>query len=265
MVSNIGIYTVMAGDAYGITEGAEFDVYGSEIWAEGERPLGTIKVSKCLVYTSEAIIAGGSKPFELSGQAFAFQTRVGVREDLRLYYAPPNPKLDDIKKQIQDLVQKMGIVSRSVVFVQDQMTPRDLDMDLVEDRITFRIGDRTCLNEGLKNMPYSIPLDIHRICHVIHRAADFYWYLHRSSRRNAFVHKVHFQCTKLKEVHRYHGSKLQLTLVPEGENLIKGGIMTIEADEKTPYGFAVVNNSDIPLFVSVFYFDVSDLSIGTSF
>lgn len=47
-----------------------------------------------------------------------------------------------------------------------------------------------------------------------------------------------------------------------GEDLVRSGIVELEADGATAYGLTVCNRSPRPLFVWVFYFDCSNLSIS---
>lgn len=49
---------------------------------------------------------------------------------------------------------------------------------------------------------------------------------------------------------------------PNGDNLNSGGVIMVDVGEN--YGFKLTNTTLVPLYVSMFYFDVSGLSIGTS-
>ena len=69
---------------------------------------------------------------------------------------------------------------------------------------------------------------------------------------------------KLKETGEYTDD-LEEVLMPDpnGSNLNSGGVIEVDADDITKYGFKLTNTSKKPLYVSMFYFDVSGLVIGT--
>ncbi len=48
-----------------------------------------------------------------------------------------------------------------------------------------------------------------------------------------------------------------------GDNLNIRGVIMVDVDEDAIYGFKITNTTSVPLYVSMFYFDVSDLSIST--
>ncbi|KAI0309170.1 hypothetical protein OF83DRAFT_1159204 [Amylostereum chailletii] len=52
-------------------------------------------------------------------------------------------------------------------------------------------------------------------------------------------------------------------MTPDSDNLNRDGLFTVFVDDGDKYGFKVINNLRVSLYVSLFYFDVSDLSIAS--
>ncbi|SJL06455.1 uncharacterized protein ARMOST_09792 [Armillaria ostoyae] len=102
---------------------------------------------------------------------------------------------------------------------------------------------------------------IHRI---LQSSSDFYWHLHRSNERNPLTGKVTLECMKLKGTGEYTDELLEVLMPdPNGHNLNVGGVIMVDVDEDAIYGFQVTNTTSVPLYVSMFYFDASDLSISS--
>ncbi|KAK0214570.1 hypothetical protein IW262DRAFT_1300651 [Armillaria fumosa] len=91
-------------------------------------------------------------------------------------------------------------------------------------------------------------------------SADFYWHLHRSSEKSPLTKMVELECRKLTETGNYTDN-LDEILKPDGHNLNIEGVISVDVGEEAMYGFKVKNKLAVALYVSMFYFDVSDLSI----
>ncbi len=122
------------------------------------------------------------------------------------------------------------------------------------------------LTHGLTHMPFEVNIgDSDKTYRILRSSADFYWHLHRSSQGGPLAAAITLECMKLK--HTGHFKGLKPVLEPDGENLNNGGMIFVDDDKDAMYGFKITNTDlDIeePLYVSMFYFDASDLSIGTS-
>ncbi|THU91193.1 hypothetical protein K435DRAFT_863635 [Dendrothele bispora CBS 962.96] len=77
--------------------------------------------------------------------------------------------------------------------------------------------------------------------------------------------KILLEFFKLKESEDIDGLDDILMPDPDGEILDVGGVITIDVDEEEPSGCRITNNTSLNLYVSLLYFDFSDLSIDPHF
>jgi hypothetical protein len=125
--------------------------------------------------------------------------------------------------------------------------------------------DDICQQNGLTHISSKFPLNMDDVYRVIHGAARFYYHLRRSSTQpTRLCQKVTLECTKLRNLG--YDDYLKEIFVPEGDNLNSDGtikICVVGDKDETSYGFNIRNKWSVPLFASLFYFDLSDLSIST--
>ncbi|KAK0439725.1 uncharacterized protein EV420DRAFT_1769383 [Desarmillaria tabescens] len=118
----------------------------------------------------------------------------------------------------------------------------------------FEIMDTVCRQRGLTRMPFEVDIrDSDTIHRVLRSSTEFYRHLHHSSKESPLAGKVTLECMKLK---MRNGS-----FKPSGNNLNIEGVIFVDADGQTKYGFKIVNTTLVPLYVSMFIFDVCDLEI----
>ncbi|KAK0234519.1 caspase domain-containing protein [Armillaria nabsnona] len=250
--------------AHGITKNAEFAVFADR---NMKSPLGAVVVSNTAASTS-------SSPFLLADPGFALQTRAGEDQDVRLF-VEPDERLLGIFNPIANETQAGR---RRFHLVKNRDEEPDLAVAADSGVIHFEIMDKLCRQNGLTRMPFEVKIDdedaIHRI---LQSSSDFYWHLHRSSRGSPLAGKVILECMKLKETGEYTddledvlmpdpNSDVLDVLTPDSnrDKLNVEGVIMIDVDEKDAiYGFKITNTTSKPLYVSMFYFDISDLSISS--
>lgn len=105
---------------------------------------------------------------------------------------------------------------------------------------------------------------------IVSAATNWYYHLRRKPARPLFSddQKVTIEFKEL-ENPDYPWESLQ-ALVPKGEDLNKdvpgvGNVVEVVADENKIYGVKISNSSSYDLYPSFFYFDDSNLCIGTTF
>ncbi len=272
-------YVLEAGEAHGITKNAEFAVFADSSLTSA---LGTVVVANTAAFTSSCIFTprdDKTQRFTLAPQAhgFALQTRVGEGQDVSLHIEFDKKLLGVFEKMAKEM-QSANEGKRGFRLVKS----RDDAPDLVvaADVVRFEIMDEFCRQRGLKRMPFEVEIDdadaIHRI---LQSSADFYWHLHRSNKQRPLTGKVILECMKVRETGEYTDD-LEEVLMPDpnSDNLIVPtpdptpdlnrdklnveGVIMIDVDEDAMYGFKITNTTSKPLYVSMFYFDMSDLSIS---
>lgn len=142
------------------------------------------------------------------------------------------------------------------------MKSRDDEADLVVaadgDMIYFEITDKLSRQHGITRMPFRVDIDDSDALHrVLHSSADFHWYPRHSSRGNILTGST-LECMWLEETGEYTDGLMEILMPdPNGHNLNVGGVIIVDVN-----GFKITNPMSIPFYVSMFYFDVSDLSIS---
>ncbi|KAG7440958.1 uncharacterized protein BT62DRAFT_956397 [Guyanagaster necrorhizus] len=257
-----GRYTLEAGEAHGITSKAEFVVFADRNMVS---ELGTVVASTTTAFTTTCDFAprGDETPFSLASIGYALQARVGEGQDIRLFIEP-DIKLLNVFKQIANEMQSIEAAKRRFRLVEKRDDKPHLVIGADGDVVHFEVMDERCRQHGLTHMPFKVKIDdsdtIHRI---LQSSADFYWHLYRSTSQGApLSSNVTLECMKLKETGRFTDD-LQEILEPDGDNLNIEGVISVDVDEDAMYGFKITNMMSVPLYVSMFYFDVSDLSIDS--
>ncbi|KAG7440921.1 uncharacterized protein BT62DRAFT_909433 [Guyanagaster necrorhizus] len=256
-----GQYVLEAGEAHGITSKAEFVVFADRKMVS---ELGTVVASSTTAFTTTCDFAprGDETPFSLDSTGYALQNGVGEGQDIRLFIEP-NIKFLDVFRQIVNEMQSIEAAKRRFHLVERRDDKPDLVIGADGDVVHFEIMDERCQQHGLTRMPFKVKTDdsdtIHRILQCF---AHFYWNLHRSSQGSPLASNVMLECMKLKETGRFTNDLLEI-LEPDGDNLNIDGVISVDVGEDAMYGFKITNTMLVPLYVSMFYFDVSDLSIDS--
>ncbi|KAK0214317.1 hypothetical protein IW262DRAFT_1514363, partial [Armillaria fumosa] len=129
--------------------------------------------------------------------------------------------------------------------------------------VHFEIMDSLCWQHcGLTCMPFEVKIDDANGIHcILQSSAGFYWPLHCSNKWNPFTGKVMLECMKFDETGEYTND-LQAGLKPNSnKNLNVRCEIIVDVHEGAIYGFKITNTMSVPLYVSMFYFNASDLSI----
>ncbi len=228
--------------------------------------LGAVVVSNTAAFTSSCRFLsaeGNEAPFRLADPGYALQTRAGEDYDVCLFVEPDERLLGIFNR----IVNETQAGRRRFHLVKNHDNEPDLVVAADGDVIHFEIMDKLCRQNGLTRMPFEVKIDdADAIQRILQSSADFYRYLHRSNKRkrSPLAGKVTLECMKLKETGEYTND-LREVFKPDsnGENLNVGGVIMVDVDEDAIYGFKITNTTSVPLYVSMFYFDVSDLSIST--
>ncbi|KAK0224175.1 hypothetical protein IW262DRAFT_1459230 [Armillaria fumosa] len=233
-------YILEAGAAHGIKKKAMFTVF----------------TDKTMTSTIGTVVA----PFILDRPAYALQT-VGTGQDVS-FFIEPDERLLKVWQLVSMETQRNKAGKRGFGLVEKH-SDADLVIAADGDFVHFEIMDEPCRNHGLKRMPFSVKIDdLDTIYRVLQSSADFYSHLHSSSEMNPLAEKVEFECTKLTEIGNYSDDLDEILKPDDGLNLNIEGVISVDVDEEAMYGFKVINKSPVALYVSMFYFDVSDLSIS---
>ncbi|PBK98114.1 hypothetical protein ARMGADRAFT_568599 [Armillaria gallica] len=127
-----------------------------------------------------------------------------------------------------------------------------LDIVVTDDNfLQFEITNTICRQHGMTCIPYGINIRDSVTIHQVHQcSATFYSHLHHPGKESSLAGKVILECMEI-----------DFDEKPTGDNLNINGVIFVDADRVTRYGYKITNTTLVPLYVSMFYFNLSDLSI----
>ncbi|KAK0234493.1 caspase domain-containing protein [Armillaria nabsnona] len=225
-------YILEAGEAHGITKNAEFVVFADRtkasesVW-ETQTALGTVVAVNTTAFTTMcnfSLRGDKTQRFTLLNPRAALQTQVGDGQDVGLFVELA-PELLPVFEQIAKEMKSSEAAKRTFFLVDSHEDKPDLVITVDGNRIHFEI-------------------------------------MHE--RWSPLAGKVNLECMKLKETGEYTDDLEEILMPdPNGHNLNVGGVIMVDVNEDAIYGFKITNTSVVPLYVWMFYFDISDLSISS--
>ena len=242
----------------GISEGTVFAVHPStdSLFID---PLGTLVVDKLGPFSTilKAPLPGASN-FVLSQPAVALRTKVGQRYDLRLY-VPDGDALRLCREALLSLMD--GESDFEFISIVDTSDGADFELVMENEKVIFFFRDQRVTQHGHTRLFESVGSTPEELAHVLKAAAYFYWKLNRTNNNPIINSGVPVELYELLPPSIRRFNEVGNGLEPIGPNL-NDTIMEVVADENIPYGFKLTNNTAYDLYPNIFYFDLSDLSIG---
>ena len=231
-------YVIDAGEAAGITVGAEFKVYQNQ--NSGDL-LGTV-VARELSAFSTTLYVKEQPSFALEQDGAALKSRAGKEERVRIYVAD---------ESLLDIVKRIG--RKQIQLVEREQA--EFGMALENEKVVFNIYDSNVTNHGLTRMPHNVEATFEAISPVISAAAHFYWHRRRSPKTGRGLAKnVQIEANELEEDFDEEFKSFYKPITPGGD--CKG------KNSDTIYGWTISNKWEKSLYPSLFYFDNSDWSIS---
>ena len=234
-----------AGEAAGITVGAEFKVYQDQ--HSGDL-LGTVVAFELSAF-STTLYAKESR-FALEQDGVALKSRAGTEERVRIHVA------DD---SLKDLVKK---ISPNQIRLVERFHGADFGMTLEGGKVVLNIYDSNVTKYGLTHMPHSLEPTLEALSPVIRAAARFYWHRRRTPQSGRGLAKnVEIEVNELEEdFDEEFNSFYNPTTTGGNWELSVGKDLNLQTE--TPYGWTITNKWALPLYPALFYFDPSDWSIS---
>ncbi|CAE6469513.1 unnamed protein product [Rhizoctonia solani] len=266
-----GEIVLQAGAASGVTTKSIWEIYNS---VTGETLLGTFQAEPPHVSTTilKPEEQGGDDLFlayfrEDSGaRAFARQVRVGVVDELRVYFTTR------AKECIFPAGESTGITSHPVGSGKDDVgyvvhgseDSADIAVDLNDSdgRVSFRLCDRQAEQYKVATLQKRVRAERNAVEEVLFGAAKWKWHLQRKNTNSWITDLVTMELTSVGV-----RSGMHKKMFPEEErkNMNVSGIADFEVKRKDLYGVKLTSQVDQPLYVRMFYFDTTDFSIVDMF
>ena len=247
-------YIMDAGAASGITEKTQFTLYQNEQSALQNIPLGTLLVTQVNAFDSELRIPSHAK-------VVALQTKAGTGPLLPLHVPRDDSGLDPVFKAVA-LMECTTEEPRKISLVEKDGATLGIALDVDARHLVFNILDKRVTQYGLSRMPFPTEIRVDNITAVLSAAVHYYWHLNRTVDNPQLAKKIDVQFTALKDDPDHFDEYYHILRYPCGPNLIKDGVIHVNTGACNMYGMKITNNSTLSLYISVFYFDSSDLSIS---
>ena len=253
-----GGYEINVGEAYGITHRSRFVLYPSRQDTDRGPPFqGRIKPLR--INASKTVLDLPPDMAHLEN-AVVLQVRVGVEKPFPISISHRSrATLNNIVQSVVGEMAKYG--TREVEIVSNDGSAKlGLDLDSNGLGVVLHILDRSISQWGLSKIHFPIPVSFNALFRVLSAAAHFDWHLYRES-RGIGISQVDIEFTRLRPI---SGNDFD----PYGPNMIETGdggstkVVLVDVSEKACYGIKLTNKISMPIYVSVFYFDSSDLSIS---
>jgi len=253
-----GKFVLDAGIVAGVTEGAEFAVHPSKD-SLFEKPLGVLVVDKLGPFSTILKLPPGASNLTLRQPSVALRTKLGRKEDLRLYIPS-----DDVSRACREALlslmnREQDLESISLV---DKLGDADFELAMENEKVVFLFRDQRVTQHGHTRLFEAVDPTPDELAPVLKAAAYFYWKLNRTNNNPDINSGVQVELYKLLPPRIRRFDDVGGGLTPTGPNLYDDTIMGVVADENIPYGFKLTNNTEYDLYPNLYYFDLSDLSIG---
>ncbi|RDB28119.1 putative WD repeat-containing protein C2E1P5.05 [Hypsizygus marmoreus] len=242
-------YSIHAGAAQGITAGSIFDVHASNLISDLKQAnpsLGTVVVTNVHAFTSDISFPPKSTPFAIP-KSFYCKLITRGSEEFPIY--SPN-------RQWLESVFPPQLRNTMSVQIVDTPDAARLHLSLAEQKVSFSRNDPLINPHIGSRFPHTVDEDnIHLVQKVVRCASHFSYHLTRTGEdfKNVWM--------ELKTLKSELSADFDQTLSPIGPNLIENEPATIVVDENARLGMTIYNQTDIPLYPYVFYFDPTDLII----
>ncbi len=242
-----------AGVAQGITPGSLFSVHATNLLdtpSTHNKPLGCVVVKSVDTFSSIVEPDGTNPDFEPPKFCYCKLVKPALRK-IRLHCDDETWLRSALPSQILETI--------SAEIVGD-LQSCDLQLTILDGRVYFDHHSALVTPYlGTRNR-YSVEAtDVVKIRNVVQCSLHFYYHLTRSGPngfRNVWM--------ELKELQSDLTDDFDLVFKPVGKNLIETEPAEVIADENVNLGLTIFNQTDLPLYPYLFYFDPSELSIGVS-
>ncbi|CAE6403600.1 unnamed protein product [Rhizoctonia solani] len=257
--SKAGHLYLQAGLVHGVTPGATYDIYASDVPSPSNPPLTTLQVDSVEPFVSRL------KDVNVPNLPdFCYGCRVG-------YGA--NQALDvHIAQMFIDAAEPGDAWARLFMGDEDDLVLRPVERELAsviisvnsKKQATFTLRNQALTEHGLETLPRPsycpIPPNVQRVAPILRALSHWSWHLHRVPDSRPFLKTIDFEFYKLRYVGDYteEGSPV---LIPDGENLNVDGVVDIVASAGDFYGIKIVNRSIRDLYAYVLEFSPLNLSI----
>ena len=245
-----GTYVIGAGSAHGVSSGVKFTLYNDQ------------KVKLGVVLVDEASSIQDFKTTVttslcLKDASFAKLTRIGT---LPLYVEP----VGNLASILEETIRGSGIDgydANSPIFQPVEAEEAKLAVTMENHLLAFKILDQRVRSLGLTELPYKIAPDSPIVPHVLRSAAHYYRFLDLTREYDGAKQDVTVEFYLLNVEFDDYGVPFR---VPAQDGLCQKdpNVIDFVVGSDAEYGMKITNNTPWELYLNVFQFNNSSLSIG---
>lgn len=248
-----------AGAARGIEAGDEFALFSKpRNSSQTSSPLAIFIVIEAHPYHSIMKPHSSGSRFQFCEPSFAMQTAYG--RNLPIYAAERN----ELEPVFEALIQKQNLRPDRPGILRVAKEEAILTIDLDYKKVVFGMS---ALDEHVaeffnsQRIPFSVELDMDKLRPVVDAAAHFHCQFCRTDKYHNLQRWIRFEFTEVRQVERMDIEDTRTVIESVGDNLVHDGVINLVSGPQG-YGIKILNNSRIPLYAALFYFDTSNLSIS---
>ena len=222
-------------------------------------PVAEVTAFAIRAFSSTVVLSSDDPQFE---EGYALQIRVGEAEYLRIHIAEEETTKEELKcvHQAFEEINDDDSLQPRIVLVDREKAELDIAFD--KGRIVVNVLDPLVTMYGFHQISHPIQPIVHHAFEVLRAASHYYRHLRRTGNRTTagLLNRIEIELTRLKYAIDHNGT---LVLRPTGPNLIEEGIVDLVADQDSKYGIKITNKLNVPLYPSVFLFEICDFAIST--
>jgi hypothetical protein len=264
-----GTLTLQAGAASGVTFTSVWELH--EIPTVDSPPLGRFLAETPSMSTTVLRPENPDRDMELPAgtRLYARQVRCGTGNELRVWFSPEAQSLIFPKTENEASSEDVVGSSENEVgyVVHPTRDSADLAVELyhpgsadAEPEVVFHLCNPQAEKYGVATLERRKPARRDEVEAVLFAAAKWNWHLQRTKANAWALGMVKMEMMKIAEkVGAYYGDRVYLPQ-PEAD-LSTTGIVDFVVQTKDFYGIRLTNWMEVPLYVRMFYFDITDFSI----
>ncbi|KZV60770.1 hypothetical protein PENSPDRAFT_328057 [Peniophora sp. CONT] len=246
-------YDLRVGSLHGITHGAQFRLYST-------RGVNRVRVathaSEVMASTCKLSSDNGTTPAVTSGCPHQFSSPVDVVPITALRLDVPHALKALVQSAIELLKAERGGLELDIIAGLDDT---DLSFYDCDGAVHYAIHDPD-IRDGGKHELYGVSSthDVPGVYSVLRAASHFFWHLRRGQSFTPAYHShITVEIYTLKPVENEIGPHY----VQRTRENLRSGVLEAVDSPRMIYGLKIENKSPVDLYLWVFYFDCSDLSI----
>lgn len=203
-------------------------------------------------------------------RVFAMQVQCGTGNELKVWFSPeagrllfPSSAMDAPAEVIGSSEHEVGYVAHPYRDTADIAVELAPDSSFTKPEVIFHLCNSEAEKYGAATLRYRKPARREEVEPILFAAAKWNWHLQRTNEGSKAKDIVSMEMMKV--AHRTgRGIRDRKYLEEPYEDLASSGVVDFAVKRTDLYGVRLTNDSSVPLYVRMFYFDTTDFAICQS-